>query len=192
AEAEFACWLSETTQLGAAPTRLDLLDQRTQHWPSFEPPQECFLFHFAYDFPQGQYANIGVAGPLVHAFHADMTGLSHDDLYAAFAGWQAEHPDIYEIPVADFSPAHVAAAARIARRLADDGFSEIAPLALGGFFGEMALVASGVREGAAGLIVAGDDEAAWLPSDPAAPRPLGAAEAWCIWKGRRLLESFNE
>ena len=39
-----------------------------------------------------------MAGPLVHAFEADLTKLDQFDAYAAFAGWQAEHPDIYEVP----------------------------------------------------------------------------------------------
>ncbi len=113
AEAELVCWLAEPTQLGAAPTSIDLFDTRTQYWPSYDEPQECFLFRFAYETPSAVYANIGIAGPLVHAFYVDLTGLSAENIYAAFAGWQSQHADIHEFAAEDFSPAHQATAARL-------------------------------------------------------------------------------
>jgi hypothetical protein len=191
AEAELACWLAEPAQFGTPPTSLEPIDNRTQFWPSYESPVECFLFRFSYHLPQGQYANLGIAGPLVHAFRADLTELSPEDAYAAFAGWQAEHADIYEIAAEHFTPAHAAATARIARRLEGESFTNITPVALGGFFGEMVLIATARRDGYFGALAAGSDEAAWFPRGPDSPRPIGPLEAWNIWKGRRLLRTFN-
>lgn len=191
AEAEVASWLSEPAQLGMPPSDIELLDRRTLRWPSYDEPRDCFVFRFRYILPQGEYANVAIAGPLVHAFSADLTGLSIDDMYAAFAGWQALHTDIHEIAADDFTPAHAAAAARISRRLSEEGFGEITPAKLGSFFGELALVAAARRAGKPGVVVAGDDEAQWFALDTTSPRPLGPDEAYCIWKGQRLLHSFN-
>jgi hypothetical protein len=190
AEAELACWLAEPSQFGMPPTTLELIDSRTQFWPSYETPVECFLFRFSYQLPQGEYTNVGIAGPLVHAFRADLTGLPPDDIYAAFAGWQAEHADIYEVLAENFTPAHTAATARLTRRLEDEAFKTITPVALGGFFGELVLMGTAHRDGSFGALAASSDEAAWFPRGDS-PRPLGSLEAWSIWKGRRMLRSFN-
>jgi hypothetical protein len=191
AEALLACWLAEPSQFGTPPTSLELIDNRAQFWPSYETPVECFLFRFSYHLPHGEYTNVGIAGPLVHAFRVDSTELSLEDAYAAFAGWQAEHADIYEVAAENFTPGHEAAAARLAQRLKEEGFTNITPVALGGFFGEMVLIATARRDEFFGALAAGSDEAAWFPRSTDSPRPIGPLEAWSIWKGRRLLRAFN-
>lgn len=191
AEAALATYLAEPLQFGVPPSVLELIDQRTQFWPGYAEPQACFLLRFGYATPQGVYENVGMAGPLVHALTADFSHLPIDDVYAAFAGWQTEHPDIHEVPAEEFSPAHHAAVARIMRRLVDEGFENVTPVLLGSFFGETVLVAIARHAEEFGSVVAGVDEAAWFPRDADTPRPIGPHEAWWIWKGRRILTAFN-
>jgi hypothetical protein len=107
AEAELCVWLAEPTQYGVPPTTCELFDHRMQPWPGFSEPVNCYLFQFQYvlTLPEGErsYSNIGIAGPLVHAFVADLGDLPPDDIYAAFAGWQAQHEEIREYDVARLS-----------------------------------------------------------------------------------------
>ena len=192
AEAELATWLAEPSNLGSPPTATELIDARRQFWPSFDDPVDCFLFRFAYRLPQGEYENVGIAGPLVHAFLVDMTRLTLGDQYAAFAGWQTEHAEIAEIPAEEFTADQHDAVAKITIHLAEQGFSDITPVLFGLFFGEWPLVAVARYDGTFGSLVAGREGVQWFPQDTTSSRPLGPHEAYSIWKGRHLLAAFNE
>lgn len=191
AEAELVVWLAEPTQFGFPPQECELVDSRTQYWPGFDEPVECFLFRFVYELGETRFSNVGIAGPLSHAFLADLADLSPDDIYAAFAGWQAEHDEIRETEVELLSAAQQPDVARLERRLRDTGYSAIVPRTLGSFFGERVLVAEARWEGAEGIAVADSTETMWRPRSPSR-RPLGTNEVYCIYKGRRLLRTFNE
>jgi hypothetical protein len=136
------------------------------------------------------FSNIGIAGPLAHAFLADLADLPPDDIYAAFAGWQAEHEDIREYDVARLSRSEQLEVERLVRRLHDAGYGPIEPLRMGYFFGEKALVAAAERGGIGGTAVADFQSIAYFPRRHSR-RPLGAAECYNIYKGRKLLGSFN-
>lgn len=190
AEAELALWLAEPTQMGFPPSELELVDSKTLYWPGYDEPVDCFLFRFAYEVGAGDYANIGIAGPMCHAFAADLADLPPDDIYAIFAGWQAEHDEIYEMDATQLSESQRVELARLERRLKDEGCSAIQPATLGSFFGEKVLIARAVRDGQAGIGVATLDEVQWQ-SVQGRRRPLGPQEAYCLFKGRRLLRAFN-
>ena len=192
AEAELACYLAEPQQLGSAPTSMELIDEREIAWPSYDHPQQCYLFRFTYQMGEASYTNVGMAGPLVHAFHVDLTRLPIDDLYAIFAGWQAEHPDIREIPASQMDESHQELIEQLSARIMEQGLQLQTLSALGEFFGEPALIATASDGENVGAVVAGINDAAWFPHDGSSTRPLGPDEAWCIWKGRRLLSAFNE
>jgi hypothetical protein len=158
AEAELAVWLAEPTQFGIPPATIELFDEREQFWPGFTEPVECFLFRFTYAVTiegegERSFSNIGIAGPLTHAFLADLTDLPPDDIYAAFAGWQAVHEDIREFDVARLSTSEQLEAQRLVRRLHDAGYTAIEPQRMGYFFGEKALVALARHGGLAGVAV---------------------------------------
>ncbi len=91
--------LAQPTFFGIPPAELKLVDSRTQFWPGYETPVHCYLFRYAYRFGDGQYSNVAIAGPLVHAFAADLSDLPPDDIYAVYAGWHVEHESIYEVPL---------------------------------------------------------------------------------------------
>jgi len=195
AEAELAVWLAEPTQFGVPPVSMELFDHRRQFWPGFTEPVECFLFRFTYAVTvegegERSLSNIGIAGPLAHAFLADLADLPPDDIYAAFAGWQAEHEEIREYDVERLSRSEKLEVQRLVRRLHDAGYANIEPLRMGYFFGGKALVAGAERSGVGGIAVADFDEIAYFPRRHSR-RPLGPAECYSIYKGRRLLKSFN-
>lgn len=194
AESELTVWLAEPTQFGLPPTKCELFDQRTQFWPGFPQPVECFLFRFTYELTLEDaartYSNIGIAGPLAHAFTADLADLSPDDIYAAFAGWHAQHEDIREYEVARLSKSEQMEVVRLERRLHDAGYRDIQSLQMGYFFGEKALIAQASREEIPGIAIADFEGIAFFPSRNAR-KALGPRETYSIYKGRKLLKTFN-
>jgi len=195
AEAELCVWLAEPTQFGLPPASCELYDQRRWRWPGYGQPVECFLFRYQYVVTLGgdgerSYSNIGIAGPVTHAVLADLSDLPPDDIYALYAGWQAQHEEIREYDVARLSQSEQLEVERLKRRLHDAGFAQIEPQRMGYFFGEKALVAAAQREGVAGTAVADFKEIAFFPQRHSR-RPIRAEEAYCIYKGRKLLAAFN-
>lgn len=191
AEAELVVWLAEPTQFGLPPKTCELVDSRTQFWPGFDEPVECFLFRYSYELGETRFSNVGIAGPMSRAFIADLADLPPDDIYAAYAGWQAEHEEIRETEVTSLTVSQRTDVARLERRLRDAGYESLAPLTLSSFFGDKVLVAQARWEGVEGIAVADAEETFWRPIGRSR-RPLGPHEAYCIYKGRRLLRTFNE
>ena len=161
-----------------------------QHWPGYDEPVETFLFRFTYHLPAGEYSNVGIAGPLTHAFGADLLDLPPDDIYAAFAGWHVEHEDIFEMDAATLTEAQRVEVTRLERRLRDHDYDAIQPTIFGMFLGDKVLVARAVNEGHAGIAVIDEHEPSWFPTRNTS-RPIASYEACCIYKGRRLLRAFN-
>jgi hypothetical protein len=195
AESELVVWLAEPTQFGIPPTQIELVDERRQRWPGYNGEVDCFLFRFAYhmrldDGQERTYSNVGIAGPLAHAFTADLADLPPDDIYAAFAGWQAVHEEIKQYDVERLSKAEQLEVVRLQRRLHDAGFTDIKPQQMGYFFGEKALLATASRDGAAGVAVADFDDLLFYPARQPR-RSIGLEEAYSIYKGRKLLRAFN-
>jgi hypothetical protein len=195
AEAELCVWLAEPTQYGVPPTSCELFDQRKQQWPGYTDAVDCFLFQFQYVVDvEGEsnrsFSNIGIAGPLTHAFVADLGDLPAEDIYAAFAGWHAQHEEINEFDVARLSKSEQLEVERLKRRLHDAGYSAIEPQRMGYFFGEKALIATVERQGAPGVAVADFQDTYFFPQRHSR-RPIGVEEAYSIYKGRKLLKAFN-
>lgn len=194
AQAELCVWLAEPTHYGLPPTRCELFEQRKQHWPGFDEAVDCFLFEFEYavmtEAGEQSFSNIGMAGPLVHAFVADLADLPAEDIYAAFAGWHAQHEDIREFDVARLSKSEQLEVERLKRRIHDAGYTEIEPQRMGYFFGEKALTATAHWQGVAGVVVADFEDLIFFPQR-SSRRPIGVEEAYSIYKGRKLLKAFN-
>jgi hypothetical protein len=191
AEAELCVWLAEPTQYGVPPSSCELVDQRKQHWPGYDDEVECFLFRFQYVVTveatgEQSFSNIGIAGPLTHAFVADLGDLPAEDIYAAFAGWHAQHSDIREHDVAHLSKSEQLEVQRLKRRLHDAAYSAIEPQRMGYFFGEKALLAAAERQGVKGVAVVDFQNLLFFPQRHS-QRPLGLEEAYSIYKGRKLL-----
>ena len=189
AEGVIAQWLAAPLQFGIAPQELALVDERTQYWPGFEAPVACFLFHYGYATPQGEFRGIGIVGPLVQATAADFDDLPPEDIYALFAGYHAEHEQISEKSLAELSGMEQELAARVCREFAQE-YRDIALVKIGQFFGERHIVATATRNGERGTLVLEANRPHWYRTgDPF--RPLRADEAYQIHKGRKLLAAFN-
>jgi hypothetical protein len=191
AEAELALWLAQPSQMAVPPNSCELIDQRTQYWPGYDEPVDCYLLRFVYLIGDAEFSNIGIAGPTTHAFAADLSDLPPDDIYAAFAGWQAEHDEIREDATENVSGRQHSDVTRLQRVLADQGYEAIEPQMLGRFFGASVLVVRARCGGMPGIAVADDQRTGWWPQG-ASRRPIGSEEAYCIYKGRKLLQAFND
>lgn len=191
AEAEFVMHLAQPGQMGIAPQHIELIDQREQAWPGYEETRNCFLFQFAYDFPGGEFTNIGIAGPVVMTFDGDLTALSTDDIYALFAGWHVEHTEIFAVEAERAAGQDEILMHHMKVCLTEsDEYEEVIPALLGWLFERRCLVASARRSGEMGWAIVSDDEVSWLPLGTPS-RPLGAQDAFHLFVGRSLLRSFN-
>ena len=191
AEAEMALWLSQPQQMGVPPTEVEVVASRRLHWPSFSEPVDVRLVRFAYRFADRQYSNVGISGPTVFAMSADVADLPHDDIFAIYAGWHAEHPEIFSVPAAKLNEAQRRLMEPLARHLDHSGYESLRPELLGFLLDEHAGVFRAVRDGTECLVVTDGLET----SDRAVAgrlRPLGAAEMFHWYKGRKLLRTFND
>jgi len=190
AEGALAAWLAEPAHFGVPPGGLELVDARHQYWPGFEQPLDCFLFRFEYRIGQQALASVGIAGPVAHAFMCDLQDLSPDDIYAAYAGWFAEHAEIRQTPAENLSAREHESWQSHVGELEAAGYQQIELVLRGMFFGREQWVAKAERHGLAGVLVVDDGDIAWYPQ-PQTSRPPGAAEMYYIHKGRELLRAFN-
>ncbi len=190
AEAELASWLAAPERFGIAPQAMELVDSRTQYWPSYEEPRDCYLFRYMYPTSAGQLSNIGISGPLTHAFNSDLANLPLDDIYAAFAGWHVEHDDIFEVPEPLLNIEQRREADKLIRSLEERAIQVKQLLALTFFFGEPALLATVMHQDRKLYWVADGNEQLSFPvsNQPTAMTPdLMLA----IFRGRKLLRAFN-
>ena len=190
AESQLANWLASPEQYGLPPGEMELIESRRQYWPGFEDPQECYLFRFTYNVPVGRLSNVGIAGPLTAAFTADMANLPADDIYAAFAGWHAEHDEIYEVPPSQWNSAQRREAQHLQSVLEAQHMEQVRPIALTFLLGEIDLLAN-VQQGDKQLCAVTDGhETLCLPVSDS-PTSLTPDLVLCIFRGRKLLRAFN-
>lgn len=190
AEGELAAWLALPTQFGMPPQRLELFDSQRQFWPGFTEPVECYLFRYEYRVGDRALSGIAIAGPLLHALRADLADLPPADIYAAYAGWHAEHEAIRELTPEQLSEEQQTRWAQRSQELAERGFQDIQLLQLGRFFDEEAYVAAARKEGQPGVLILDGEQLEWHLLG-AGSRSLGPGELYLIHKGRKLLRAFN-
>ena len=196
AESQLAMWLAHPSNMGLAPKSTELVDQRRLAWPGYDDEVECFLFRYAYELGTNRIENIGIAGPLSHAFSMNLSHLKTQDMYACFAGWHGDHEEIMELPIPEARLQRPGAIERLMSRLSSemvDGLvmEEAEPIFLGLFMGEEALVVSARIHDQSGTFIVERDHVEWFPAD-ADGSPARNDLAWCIYKGRRLLGAFNQ
>jgi HEAT repeat protein len=189
-ESELALWLAQPQNVGVPPSSMQLVDERTQYWPGFNEPVDCFLFQFSYQFTRGEYQNTGIAAPLTAAVHANLGKMAFDDIYALFAGRDAEHEEIRRWEVVDLEKRHQAERKRLGQFIEESDFASIQPELFMQFFGDDVLVAQASKDGQEGLVVADFVDCLWFPEQDAL-RPLAAVDALNIYAGKKLLETFN-
>ena len=186
AESRLANWLSQNEQMGLAPARMELLDQRTLSWPGFEQPQECFLFRYEYDLQESVFSNIGFAGPMSHTFSDDLANISMDDAFAIFAGYDIDHPDVYELPSGGLLQSHRTLVNQWLESF-QDRFDSIELFLFGVFFEHSAILARGKSGNETRVFVFDGEKLQYEPfpktgqSDPKL--------TYLLWRGRLFLQS---
>ncbi len=190
AEGELAAWLARPEQYGLAPQAIELVDTRRLFWPGYPDEVESYLFRYQYAVPHGYFSNVGIAGPLTHALRADLADLPPGDIYAAYAGWHAEHPEIQELPADNLPHDVLDRWDDVQCRLIAAGYDAPELVKVGRFFHDEVFVAAASRGGNTGAVVADRLRLEWYPAGHTR-RPLGPTEAYYIHKGRKLLRSFN-
>ena len=194
AEGQLAMWLSHPSNMGLAPNEMQLVESRQLSWPSFEEPQDCFLFKYAYELSGQKIENVGIAGPMTHAFTQSLLNLNVADVYACFAGFQCDHEEIQELTIEQARMRKPGTIERLMSRLAswstaDDASQNAQPSFLGLFFGEPVLVAAGQHQSRAGTFIVDQQDVSWF--EPGGESAAMDELAYCIYKGRKLLAAFN-
>ena len=194
AESHLVTWLAEPAQMGIAPSDVELHDCRDLSWPSYDHPVQCYLMKFRYGT---QLSNVGIVGPVTHAFSADISHLDLSEQYAAFAGWQTVHEEIFVLPIERARQALAGITQRLESRLDQVQRDEVIPwkqfesaaepVALGGFFGEYQLVVTAPK---VGTLILDDHGHSWFDSGSDLA-PIEWELALEIWRGIRLLKNFN-
>jgi hypothetical protein len=190
AESELAGWLASPEQFGLPPTQIQSLETRTLYWPGYEEPRDCYLFRFEYDLPQGSTCNIGIAGPVTLAFATNLNHFPLEDVYAAFAGWQLEHEEIYELPIGQLAGQQSRWVELMIDSMRDAGYEEIAPLLLTFLLGEPALLTQARLGSSRGIAIAQESDISFFPTN-SQPDSMTPAVALSIFRGRKLLQAFN-
>lgn len=190
AEAEVALWLSQPQQMGVPPTNVEVVDSRRMLWPSFNDPVDVFLVRFEYAFGDRHYSNVGISGPTTFALSADVADMPPEDIYAIYAGWHAEHEDIFTVPANQLNDAQHRMIEPLQAYLQRSGYEELKLMLLGFFLDETATVFSATRDGTACLAVTDGLEIMDLPTAGRA-RPPASEDLFHLYKGRKMLRTFN-
>lgn len=190
AESELANWLANPEQYGLPPATLELIDSRTMYWPGYEEPRNCYLFRYCYSLPNMQLENVGIVGPVVHAFAAKLDDFSVDDIYAVFAGWHAEHEGIYEVPGALLNAAQRTQADQLMEVFASRDAVVEQPLALTFLLGEISLLAQVTQSGVSAYAITDGRDFVSLPIGRG-PASITPEIVVALYRGRKLLRSFN-
>jgi hypothetical protein len=188
AESHLAQWLAQVENMGLPPTRIELLEQRTLPWPGFESPQECFLFRFGYGMRDSEFSNVGFAGPTSKAFSQDLANVSMDDAFAIFAGWDIEHPEVYETPANRLSTSDDTLVHEWGQSLQGEKFDSVEPAFLANFFGNRVLVGLGEKGGRKQPFAFDGKELVSLPSLNQSPDSLTLT--YYLWRGREFFQTF--
>ncbi len=190
AEAELALWLCQPQQMGVPPTGIEVIDSRRMLWPSFNDPIDIRLVRFEYNFGTRQYSNVGITGPVTFVLSADVADLPLDDIYSIYAGWHAEHAEIFTVAADQFNDAQQRAIEPLKKHLEHLGYESLQPVLLGFFLDERAGVFSAVRDGTDCVVVTDGLETVDHPV-AGRLRPLSAGDLFNLYKGRKMLRTFN-
>lgn len=190
AEADMALWLSQPHQMGVPPTHVEVAASRRLLWPSFDNPVDVTLVRFEYSMGVSNYSNIGMTGPVVHTMACDLADMPIDDIFAIYAGWQADHPDIFSVPVGELNDAQTRTMETFQQHLQHLGYEDLKPALLGLFLDERTGVFTASREGTQ-CVVATDGLETIDQATAQRNRPLEAVDLFNLYKGRKMLRTFN-
>lgn len=187
-----SAWMAEPTHFGLPPHALELVDQRSVIWPGNTAPVEAFLFRFEYRQGGKALAGIGIAGPTTAALWADLQDLPPADLYALYAGLEADHEEIQETPVARWRAEDWKAWEAVAERLTAEGYRDVQPELATQFFGEAYFVARAWWDERPTVVVASTEATQRFTGlGGRGDRALSPEQVYALFKGRALLRAFE-
>jgi hypothetical protein len=189
-EAEMALWLTQPQQMGVPPTSVEVIDSRHLLWPSFNDPIDAFLVRFEYNLGDRTYSNVGITGPVTFAMSTDVANLPIEDIYAIYAGWHADHPEIDAVAADQFNDAQTRVMGSLQRHLVHLGYQSIKPALLGFFLDEQAGVFTAQRDSTECVVVTDGLETIDHPISGRL-RPLTPDDLFSLYKGRKMLRTFN-
>lgn len=190
AEAELSLWLSQPQQMGVPPTSLEVVDRKRMLWPSFRDPVDVFLVRFEYDLGERIYSNVGIAGPMSFALSADVADLPMADIYAVYAGWHAEHPEIFTVQADQLNEAQIRVMRKLKEHLERTEYENVKPALMGLFLDEKAGVFEATRDDKPCIVITDGLETFDQPTSGRA-RPLSPGDVFNLYKGRKMLRTFN-
>lgn len=190
AESELALWLTQPQQMGVPPTAIEVLESRRMIWPSFTDPIDVFLVRFEYNFGESLFSNVGIAGPVAFALAADVADLPQDDIYAIYAGWHVDHDEIFTVPANQLNDAQRRIVETFQVHLDRLGYEDVKNELLGFFLDETAGVFEATRNGKPCVVVTDGLETIDQPT-AGRMRPLQSSDLFNLYKGRKMLRTFN-
>ncbi|MCO8120811.1 HEAT repeat domain-containing protein [Stieleria sp. TO1_6] len=190
AEAEIALWLSQPHQMGVPPTHVEVVAARRLLWPSFDDPVDVTLVRFEYNMGDQSYSNIGMTGPAVFTMGCDLADMPVDDIFAIYAGWHADHPDVFSVASDAFNEAQRRVMEKLQQHLQHLGYEELSPALLGLFLDERAGVFTAKREDTECVVVT-DGLETIDQATAGRNRPLSPGDLFNLYKGRKMLRTFN-
>ncbi|TWU50997.1 hypothetical protein Poly51_42900 [Rubripirellula tenax] len=190
AESEVSLWLSQPQQMGVPPTSVEVVDSQRMMWPSFEDPIDIHLVRFEYNFGERVYSNVAIAGPVTFAMSADVADFSMTDIYAIYAGWHADHPDIFSVVADQLNEVQIRVMSELQKHLDHLGYESIKPAMLGFFLEEKAGVFTAMRDNKPCAVVTDGLETIDHPIGGRL-RPIQPIDLFNLYKGRKMLRTFN-
>ncbi len=190
AESEIALWLSQPQQMGVPPTHVEVVDSKRMLWPSFNDPVDVFLVRFEYNFGDRIYSNVGITGPVTFAMSTDVADFSMADIYAMYAGWHAEHSEIFTVAADQLNEAQIRVMHSLQKHLDHLAYESIKPSLLGFFLDEKAGVFMATRDGKPCVVVTDGLETIDHPV-AGRIRPITTGDLFNLYKGRKMLRTFN-
>lgn len=190
AEAEMALWMSQPPQMGVPPTSVETIDSRRMLWPSFSDPVDVHLVRFEYRFGDRVYSNVGLTGPAVFAFSTDVADLPPEDIFAMYAGWHADHDDIFSVPASEFNEVQLRLIQPLLMHLNRSGYEDVRAALLGFFLDETAVICEATRDQTRCVVVTDGLETMDLPT-AGRQRPPTPTDLFHLYKGRKMLRTFN-
>ena len=189
-EAEMALWLSQPQQMGVPPTSLEVLHTTRCLWPSFNDPVDISLVRFEYNFGEKSYCNVGITGPVTFAMSVDVTDLSLEDIYAIYAGWHAEHDEIFTVASENWNESQIEQIEQWKKHLERNRLEKVEPVLVGRFLDETAGIFKAVR-GDHSLMVITDGLETIEHISHGDDRSIGPEDLFNLYKGRKMLRTFN-
>ena len=189
-EAELALWLSQPQQMGVPPTSVEVLHSMRCLWPSFNDPIDISLVRFEYNFGEQSYSNVGITGPVTFAMSSDLTDLSFSDTYAIYAGWHAEHDEIFTLTSENWNDLQREQLEQWKKHLERCGLHNIEAVLIGRFLDEMAGVFTATRDNRPFIVITDGLESIEYVTG-SGERCMGPQDIFNLYKGRKMLRTFN-